>query len=108
MKRDHDMTMRFVERVKYWDDWLAENIIDMAEGRKKLEDISEEEIVGGLYELSKQKRTPTAQLTALTRLAEMKGMLKGSGGSDSLDERLEEMLTRAETKRKERRLRKVE
>ena len=109
MKRDHDATMRFAERVNYWDNWLAENMIDMAEGRKKLEDISEDEIIGGLYELAKDRRRTTSQLAALKTLAEMKGMLGGSGSSDTLDERLDALLEAAARERKGRRgLRKVE
>lgn len=78
----------------------------MADIRKRLEDISEEEIIGELYDLAMNSKRPTARLAAITRLAEMKGMLKGSGGSDALDTRLDEMLENSAAKK--RGLRKVE
>ncbi len=97
MKKDPEATKRFRDAVVNWDKELKDVMGE--EGIKSvptpLEDVAEDEVVGMLLALARDKRRPAVQLGAITRLAEMKGMLKnkdrGPVDADKLEEMLEDL-----------------
>lgn len=95
-KRDPEMTARWKAAVLEHDKNLDQIMADIASGKLKLEDISEDDVVSGLHALALDKRRPAVQLASWKALAEMKGMLKNaergqvSMSSDAIEEMLEE------------------
>ena len=94
MKTDAKMTERFHRAVRHWDKELLETMADegIRHEPRSLAEITENEIVGALSALAADKRRPAVQLGALTRLAEMKGLLKNKDRGPVTDDKLEAAL----------------
>jgi len=94
MRKDPEATEAFQKAVVRWDKELKD--VMGKEGieyeHQQLDDIAEAELVGMLMSLAKDKRRPAVQLGALTRLAEMKGLLKNKDRGAVTDDKLENML----------------
>ena len=95
VRRDPEMTAKFRAAVVKHDDILDDVMKRVESGEIDLTDVTEEDIIGGLRALSLDSRRPSVQLGALTRLAELKGMLKnkdrGSADDGTLDAMMEEL-----------------
>jgi hypothetical protein len=92
VKRDPEMTERFKRAVVIHDEELDELMADVERGDIDLAKITESDIISGFHALAKDKRRPAVQLGALTRLAEMKGLLKNKERGVVTDDKLESML----------------
>ena len=95
VRRDPEMTAKFRAAVVKHDEILDDVMKRVESGEIDLTDVTEEDIIGGLRALSLDSRRPSVQLGALTRLAELKGMLKnkdrGSADDGTLDAMMEEL-----------------
>lgn len=100
VKKDPKMTERFRAATIEYDKELQKIMDDVASGKLKLEEISDEDIIGGLHALAKQNRRPSVALQAWKALAEMRGLLKNSDGGNAVsDDQLEQLLEEREALR---------
>ena len=103
MRKDPEMTQKFQQAVVRWDeelkDIMSQDGIDHE--AMQLDEIADAELVGMLMALAKDKRRPAVQLGALTRLAEMKGLLKNKDRGAVTDDKLEDMLQERAQRRAE-------
>lgn len=103
VKRDPEMTARFRAAVLRHDQTLNQIMKDIEDGKLRLDQIADEDIIGGLAALAKDPRRPSVQLQAWKTLAEMRGLIRNAeAGAPLGDEQLERLLEEREARLAER------